>query len=121
PCGLDEPEHAIDRDFLQAPREDTRNGASRKAGARGKVGMREPPSIDLSQDGRDELRLEDGLEATALRDAEQLGQATGGRLLGHCIISFRRLRARSMWRVGVVCVVFLKTCSTCTAPRRMIA
>ena len=57
-CGLDEPQHAIDRDLLQAPREDARDGAPGKTGVRGKVGMRESPSIDLSQDGRDELCLE---------------------------------------------------------------
>jgi len=28
------------------------------------VDMREAPSLDLSQDGCDELRLEDGFEAT---------------------------------------------------------
>src|SRR5215510_130011 len=65
--------------------------------------------------------LEDCLEAAAFRDAEELGQAVGGRLLGHCVISFRRLRARSMWRRGVVCVVFLKACRTWTVPRRTSA
>jgi hypothetical protein len=98
PSRLDEPQHAIDRHLLRAPREDTGNGTSRKAGVRGKLGMGEAASVDFSQDGRDELRLEDGLEATALRDAEQLGQATSGRLLGHCVISLMRARARSMWR-----------------------
>jgi len=77
---------------LQAPRKDTRYGASGKAGVRSKRGMRKAPSIDLSQDGRDELRFEYGLEATALRDSEQLGQPISGRLrrlLGHWVVSFR--------------------------------
>ena len=45
---------------------------------RGQLGMREASSIDLSQDSRNELCLEHGLEATALRDAEELDQAVGG-------------------------------------------
>src|SRR5262245_56666044 len=116
PCSFYEPQHAIDGDLLQTPRENARDGASGKAGVRGQLRMREASSIDLPQDSRDELCLEDCLEAAAFRDAEELGQAVGKCLLGHCVISFRRLRARSMWRRGVVCVVFLKARWTCTVP-----
>jgi hypothetical protein len=76
PCGFYEPQHAIDRDLLQAPRENARDGTSGKAGVCGQLGMREASSSDLTQDSRDELCLEHGLEATALRDAEELGQAS---------------------------------------------
>src|SRR5262249_23985687 len=46
-------------------RENARDGASGKAGERGELRMREASSIDLPQDSRDELCLEDCLEAAA--------------------------------------------------------
>jgi len=67
-CGLGEPEDAVDGDLLKAACEDAGHGAARETCAVGQLGMSESPAIDLTKHGRDQLRLEDGLEAAALRE-----------------------------------------------------
>jgi hypothetical protein len=105
---LDEPQHAVDRDLLEAARKDSRHRAAGKAGARGELGMGKTATIGLLEDRGDQPCLQDRLQSAALRDTQQPREAVGRRLLAHCMISLSRLHPSSRFRGGVVCVVFLK-------------